>query len=421
MTQIQSSTLIQDVSIQDEVQEWLHQLTRMWWQCDQHMPDFRLTYDLTEQNQREKQLTRMVDGLIYEIKHLPLQPAERRPIQQRLRSHAVAFAKDALALEDAHLNFLESSGMVDAGQKFAQMARRFDPAISAEDIFQASRNIMTINFLQLLMNAPVEVTPSAFAYSMLYPYTDNYLDDPQVSPATKKAFNERFRRRLTGETVTPANPQEEQINRLIGMIEDQYERRQYPRVWESLLAIHAAQARSLKLVAPGASPYEADVLGITFEKGGTSVLADGYLVSGWMSPEESAFAFGYGAFTQLMDDLEDVSQDYKEGRMTIFSQTIPHWRLDGLTNRMFHFGRQVFRWVEVFTSPAAAPLKDLIGRSLDPVLIDTVGRASKFYTRPYLRELESHLPFRLQVLQKQRQKLERQKVTLGRMVETLLV
>jgi len=36
-----------------------------------------------------------------------------------------------------------------------------------------------------------------------------------------------------------------------------------------------AQARSLKLVAPEASPFELDVVGISCEKGGTSVLADG--------------------------------------------------------------------------------------------------------------------------------------------------
>ena len=104
---------------------------------------------------------------------------------------------------------------------------------------------------------------------------------------TKLAFNHRFQRRLQGEDVRPANAYEATISQLVGMIESQWDRARYPQVYESLLAIHAAQARSLGLVAPGASPYELDVLGISFEKGGTSVLADGYLVAGWLTPEQA--------------------------------------------------------------------------------------------------------------------------------------
>ena len=35
-----------------------------------------------------------------------------------------------------------------------------------------------------LLGLPVEVTPAVFAYSMLYPYTDNYLDDPAIPRTT---------------------------------------------------------------------------------------------------------------------------------------------------------------------------------------------------------------------------------------------
>jgi hypothetical protein len=310
--------------------------------------------------------------------------------------------------------------MLEANLEFARMARRFDPRISGDDIYQAGRNVMTANFIQLLLNRPVEVTPSIFAYSMLYPYTDNYLDDPAVSRATKAAFNRRFQLRLQGEKVLPENPQEAVINQLVEMIEGQWERARYPQVYESLLAIHAAQGRSLGLAVPGASPFELDVLGVSFEKGGTSVLADGYLVAGDLTIEQARVLFGYGAFTQLMDDLEDIPQDQQENSASVFSLTAGRWPLDGLTNRFFHFGRAVFNDLDAFQSRAAPDLEGLIARSIDPVLVDTVSRAWKHYSPAYLREMERHSSFRFEALRKAREKLARQKVDVGKLVDSFI-
>ena len=371
---------------------------------------------------RQKQFNRLVDGLIFELKQLsPNAPAAaREELFNRLREPAFGFARDALRLEASQLAYIESSGLLEMVQTFARMARRFDSAISGDDIYQAGRNVMTAGFLQLLLDLPVEVTPALFAYSMLYPYTDNYLDDPAISRETKRAFNQRFAHRLQGENLTPANRHEAVISELVAMIESQYERSRFPQVWESLLAIHGAQARSLGLVAPGASPYELDVLGITFEKGGTSVLADGYLVAGWLSPQAAEFCFGFGCFTQLMDDLEDLENDRREGQMTVFTQTLPHWPLDAVTNRMIHFGHGLSGLMDAFQSPASRLLRELMNRCLDPILIDMAGRAGAYYTTSYRNNLESHLSLRFAAIKKQRQRLERQKIILGRMVELML-
>jgi hypothetical protein len=309
---------------------------------------------------------------------------------------------------------------MEASLDFANMARSFDPLISAEDIYQAGRNVMSANLIQLIIGLPVEVTPSIFAYSMLYPYTDNYLDDPAISHVTKLEFNSRFRLRLQGKDVLAANLHEARINQLVAMIETQWKRGQYPEVYEGLLAIHAAQAHSLGLVAPGASPFELDIMGVSFEKGGTSVLADGFLVAGNLSPEQARLLFGYGAFTQLMDDLEDIEQDRLDGRMTIFSQTSSHWPLDGLTNRFFHFGRAVFKFLEPVDAKTNVPLRELIGNCLDAILIDIVNRAGKHYSKKYLRELERHSAYRFAVLNKQRGKLSRHKIGIGKLIEAMI-
>jgi hypothetical protein len=413
---------VHELPVEQQVQQLLASFTRQWWDSPRTMPEFNARNTPAEQAANEQQLSRLVDGLIFELKHLApdAPPSAREDLLNRLREPATEFGRKALSLEESHLAFLESCGLLDAVQTFGQMARRFDPAISGQDIYQAGRNVMTAGFIQLLLNLPVEVTPALFAYSMLYPYTDNYLDDPAIPAATKRSFNLRFAHRLQGERVLPANRHETIIGDLIAMMEGQYPRDRYPQVWDSLLAIHAAQVRSLSLVSPGASPFELDVLGISFEKGGTSVLADGYLVAGWLSPQAAAFCFGYGCFTQLMDDLEDVENDRREGQLTVFTQTLPHWPLDAVTNRMIHFGRRLSPLMAAFDSPTSRPLQALIERSLDPVLIDIAGRAGAYYSSDYRRALESYLPLSFSAIKKQRARLNRHHLLLGRLVEVLL-
>ncbi len=408
-------------TLPDLVQSLVQEHCQLWWNSDGSFPNFRRAYSLQDQAAGEKKLAGLVDGLVYEFKRVPQDADARKSQKERIREQGLKFAGEALNLEPRHLAFIESSGMLEAVQEFAHQARAFNPALPAEDIYQAGRNVMTMNFIQLLLGMPVEITPSIFAYSMLYPYTDNYLDDPLIPPEVKLAFNHRFQQRLEGEDVRPANAHEAAINHLIEMIEEQWDRARFPQVYDSLLAIHAAQVRSLDLVAPGASPYELDVLGGSFQKGGASVLADGYLVAGWLTNAQARLLFGYGAFTQLMDDLEDIVQDLREGRMTIFSQTSRCWPLDGVTNRQFHFGRAIFSYLSAFDSPSASPLKELIERAIDPLLIDSIGRVGQFYSKDYLLRIERHFPFRFAALRKQRERLNRQKVTLEQMIDRFII
>lgn len=50
--------------------------------------------------------------------------------------------------------------------------------VTTKDILQASRNAWTARALQMLLGRDMGLTPAIFAYSMFYPYADNYLDDP---------------------------------------------------------------------------------------------------------------------------------------------------------------------------------------------------------------------------------------------------
>jgi hypothetical protein len=393
----------------------------LWWECDTSLPDLGPAYTPSEQADREAQFNRFLASLNAEFERMPSGGPQRQAAQARIRDAALGFARSALDFEERHIEAIRSYGFAEVAAQFARMARRFDPQLSDEAIFQASRNVWSMNFMQLFLGLPVQMTPAIFAYSMLYPYSDNFLDDPNLSRQAKLAFNERFRRRLMGDKIQPTDANEQKISDLIAMIEGQFDRYSYPQVYESLLAIHLAQSKSLALLRRDVSPYEVDVLGICFEKGGASVLADGYLVNGRLSQEQREFMFYYGTFTQLVDDLEDVQQDLAGGLMTVYSHTARHWPLDAVTNRTFHFGNKVMQAIERMPAPGAQPLVEIMRKHVTPLLVAQAGSSSRLYTRPYLRNIEPHSPVRFAFIRQQRKKLSRQSLSLTGLVEALAV
>jgi hypothetical protein len=378
----------------------------LWWACDLAPLPPLPTFERQQHDEHALALDRFVAHVRGELRARPRSANERQALQRRTLAAFAELARAALGFEQRHLDLL-SGGFMPTLAAFSQAARRFDAAISGADIFQAGRNVSILNGLQVLLGAPVGLTPAITAYSLLYPYTDNYLDDPSVSAGDKAAFNTRFGRRLAGQPVEPANRRESAIYALVGMIEAQYPRASYPEVHGSLLAIHHAQERSVELLRGRASPYEVDVLGISVEKGGASVLADGYLVAGTLTPAQEEFLFGWGAFLQLADDLQDVRRDARAGLTTIFSQTAGRWPLDALSTRTLHLGLHVLQRAATLAPPQAAPLVELMQRSAVFLVLDAVGQSRALHTRTYALEVERRLPFRFAALDRARRTLAR--------------
>lgn len=198
-------------------------------------------------------------------------------------------------------------------KQFIDEARAFDDQLDDAAIFQALRNVWIILMLGLLMRGTFYYHDAVFSYSMLYPYTDNFLDDPTVSDEEKREFNKRLRRRLKGHAYEQPKEQEEKIDCLIGKIESVFHREEYPLVYESLLCIQKGQEDSLKQGA-----WREDLLYISVQKGGSSVLADGYLLDGKLHEEEQRFCMEYGFSLQLADDLQDMKEDREHDHYTLF-------------------------------------------------------------------------------------------------------
>jgi hypothetical protein len=403
------------------VQDLVREYATLWSQSEEAgLPLIGPAYSAAAQARNERHLDRFLNVVHTELAARPHTDSERQAMRERLVLAFTAFARDILDIDERALDMLRTGGLVEATVAFAQMAGRFDPAISSEDVYQAGRNVWTASFLQLLLGMPAQLTPAIFAYSMLYPYTDNYLDDPTIDQASKQAFNERFRRRLAGEFVAAHNRHEQIVSDLVGMIEGQFDRARYAQVFESLLAIHQAQGKSLHQMRHAQTAHGMNVLEISIEKGGTSVLADGYLAAGTLDPAQREAIFGLGVVTQLLDDLEDLPQNLADGFTTIFSQAAAHEPLDRVTSRALHFCMRALERLDGIGAPDRAPLKELLKRGVSLLLIDSAGRAAHLYSRRYLQELERFSPLGFAALRRRRKQLARRQVSAASLLEAFV-
>jgi hypothetical protein len=251
------------------------------------------------------------------------------------------------------------------------------------------------------------LTDPLFAYSLLYPYTDNYLDDPDIPAGAKQALDDRLRQWLGGRPVPPHSARERDILRLVEVIHRAYPASAYPDVHDSLRAIHRAQVGSL---AQQSSPRLRDqtaLLQISVEKGGTSVLTDGYLVAGRLSHPEAEFLFGYGVVLQLLDDLQDIRRDLRAGHATLFTKAAASGWLDGPANRLLEFLRRVLRSSDRFAAERFEALKELLERSCRLLLLHAVAASPEFFTGAYSRQLEASSPFRFRFIRERRATLEK--------------
>jgi hypothetical protein len=418
--------------VRDLLQEWLAV-----WREEGDCRASERVFTPDEQGGHEDHLDRFLQTVEAELRDVPRTKPQREFARRRITSGFTEFAKGGLGLGDAHIELLLNDGFASVGTQLAREARRFDPDVSAVDIFQASRNAWTVCGLQGLMGQGMQLTPAIFAYSMLYPYTDNYLDDPAISTGAKLSFSDRLCERLKGHVVEPRNEREATIWALLDLIDEQYPREKCPEVWASLLGIHQAQENSVRMLRVGSCASDADILRFSFEKGGTSVLADAYLAAGSLTDDEARVAFGWGVLLQIVDDLQDLRQDLREGMLTIFTERATGQRngngagmhLDDLTTRTLNFGRRVMQEIDCIkpshdgiedADPKRRCLKEMIRMSSSMLLVWSAGAADEFYTGEYLGELQRHSPFRFALLNERRKKLARWTGPLSRLFDAFL-
>jgi hypothetical protein len=148
--------------------------------------------------------SRLIDEIAARVDDHPDQAAAQREWRDALRHRLQDFGERRFGWPDGYRRLLFGDAFYETSVAFARQARAFDPSLCLDDLWQALRNVWIGNNLQMLLGRPVRLTPGLFAYSMLYPVTDNLLDAPDRSADDQRAFNERFGARLIGDDVIAA-------------------------------------------------------------------------------------------------------------------------------------------------------------------------------------------------------------------------
>ncbi|SCY42593.1 hypothetical protein [Alkaliphilus peptidifermentans] len=397
---------MESLDIKELVRDLKQEYLSIWWETKSDFPIFQQRISLRDKLDNEKKIEVFRKELFKVLKEMPKEEGQLNAWSNRITTLINELELNVAGYENKTIEFFTSKGYSNITDLFIREVRSFDPELDVHDVFQAIRNVWIMNSLQILFDIEVDLTPSVFAYSMLYPYSDNYLDDPDVHINDKHSFNKKFKGWLSGENERAISKNQERIYQLVKKIEGQFPRLDYQQVFDSLVSIHSAQEKSLSQQRAETTPYERDILGTTFEKGGTSVLADGYLVKGQLSKKEAKFLFGYGVFLQIIDDLQDMKADYENQHSTIFSQLVNKFTLDKLTNKLFWFIEEILMDSDIFSTGDAERLKGVIHDSCLIMIFEAISKNRKMFSKKYIKEIEEYSMLRFSYYKKLKKKLQ---------------
>ncbi len=371
-------------------------------QSTEHWKDMP-TFNYFEKKNNEKYLRCAADQLI----HI-LEKADFRTNLDKTSAVLTEFFGAVIEqcpfLSQDEKTYLNSKDQLEATRQFIQQAMEEDGQLSLESLGQAIRNFWITALLQTAYGKKVTFTQPLYGYSMLYPYTDNVLDSQTSAPGSKTSFCKKLTLHLLNiADVNEMSQTEDPYQRVwdqVQKIYDTYPPAQYKNVQNSLLAIHEAQIESLKQQNDSMLPYEVDLLGKSFYKGGTSVLADAFLVDPELSHEGQVFAYTYGAVLQLCDDLQDMESDKMAKHFTIFSQLKDHYVLDALLNKVNGFLDHSLHLLEMLKLSSDYNIQLIISKNTRLLLAYAVLQHDYAFSKSYVRQIYQYLPVRPKALKK---------------------
>ncbi len=397
-----SAALPEEREFDAVISELTARMSNTWETSPAVFPSGMPKYRRSEKGANEKRILRVLDD---RDKRRDLQTLFRDPGRitgSTLRRLAIT---DLFVLPDGGgAAALPSERFADATADFVSRARRFDPDIPSGQLAQALRNLWVFCSFQYLADLPISVTPSAVAYSLLYPYTDNHLDDEAVSADRKKRFGERVGVELQRPGQEPEDEREAAVFALIAMIAEEFPRAEHPLVHKSLLAIHAAQCASIGQQDAAAIP---DLLRISMMKGGTSVLVDALIAGsakdrGWLE-----MAFEYGCVLQLVDDLQDAAKDSELGQRTLFAGQGYPQTLECESLRLIKFLYDLVPSWKVPVRRDRPSFISMMAGSCSFLIFEAVARARTLFSPSFLRRVDSHAPVHLDFLASLREHAQR--------------
>lgn len=374
--------------------------------CEQGIREWQQTQICTSlsshyvDSEKQKQQETQLDVLLQQLKPYLDSFPKQKYAQRRWRKKGEEWFREWLKQDEVFLlsdmRDEDHDVFMEVTKSFVRDARIFDPLLSIEDIGQAMRNVWIIVILQRIFGKEIGYHKAMFAYSMLYPYSDNYLDDSEITMEEKKQFNQWFTNRLKGCIVPINNAHQEKIAALIGMIEEVFPRGQFPNVYEGLLLIQDAQILSLSQQDGKNACSDDELTYISYRKGGTSVVADGFLIDGEMRSDEILFCMRYGFMLQIGDDLQDAKGDALAHHQTLVSTNL-NQPLDTILCKLIQYTKDILAPSSVCKDKV---LLDFVINDCLMLLFLAVMDTKQYYTSTLYQKVVQCLPISIAYIER---------------------
>ncbi len=132
-----------------------------------------------------------------------------------------------------------------------------------------------------------------------------------------------------------------------------------------------------------------------------------YLVSGAVSPQDERFAFRYGVFLQLLDDLQDVDTDLANGHDTLFTDMARRGLLDEPATRLARFIEVVVAAERQSRNTGLADCLELIRHNCQTLLVGTMAERPERFGRSLRRAVEAQWPIGFSAMRRLRRRAMR--------------
>ena len=279
-------------------------------------------------------------------------------------------------------------------KRFIKKAYVFDEKLDNEQIIQSIRNYFIYAMIVDFQGEKQEASDVIVAYSLLYPYTDNVLDDVNITMEEKVHMDNFINMKLKEEYCTPHSSVEEKIGVLLERILHNYKGIQKEKVRMTLLILHDPQHKSIGQIDNRTDMMHSDVLNLSAYKGGTSVLADYLLATDNYDDNEIIFYMKFGFILQLVDDLQDITEDENKGSRTLMTIAKGKDELEETVYRLLWYIYEVFQGVNFKNER----LKKFAMRHCIGIVLISAVVNEELFSDEYIRAAEEYLPLSVQYI-----------------------
>ncbi len=365
--------------------KYLTIIKQIWLEADDQFPAFLKPVSEATKSDNEQYSRKLSKDFNIQVNRFPRFLLGRKRWKRRMLS----LIEDVLRHETVigiHQSMKESeiASFREELMVFLKQVRAFAPELELEGIGQALRNYIVYVMFKYIHRIQSGFSMAGFGYSMLYPFTDNYIDSRSYTAGEKVEYNRLIRDKIEGRPVHPGTAHQRKTCDLLDAIFLNFDH----SVSRLLLMMLEAQEESLRQQDNGVALTDEECLDISLYKGGISVLVDRYLIGKELNEEEIIFYLGLGFFLQLADDLQDIKSDSEQGWQTLLTLNISHEYEERYINKLLHFIHTVMSSYQAENNG----FKDFILANCYQLVLTSVIGSKEYFSQDYIDAIGRYLP-----------------------------